>query len=126
MGRHTVPADQKAGCETPPVTSAHTGNGVMADGGREPPKVVPQLNNQGTVVTPGVTQRQGRVRPTQSDSTESKLQTQQSAPTDQAVSDRGDGLATGTERPSGTHSRRNTGQSVPADGRRPAIGPDES
>ena len=40
------------------------------------------------------------------------------------MSGKGNGLATGTERPSGTHSSIITGQSAPEDGRRPAIGPE--
>ena len=117
----------KQGVKPLPVTTAHTGNRVMADGGREPPKVVPQINNkqprpaEGTVITQGVTQRRGRAKPTQSDLTKSKLQAQQSALTDQVVSGKEDGLAISTEGMSETRSSKITNQSAPEDGHRSRI-----
>ena len=126
----------KQGMKPLPITSAHTGNGVMADGGRKPPKVIPQLNNPSTSVTPRVTQKRGRAMPIQSDLVKSKSQAPQSASTDQIESDKGDGLATSSEGPSGTRPNQNSGQSVPENGqksatrlehrRRPAVSLDES
>ena len=68
-----------------PVTSAHTGNGVMTDEGREPPKVVPRMSNKQSRQTKKTAAKQevakkARVKPIQNGPERSTRQTRKSVP----------------------------------------------
>ena len=114
-----------------PVTSAHTENGVMADEGREPPKVIPRMSNKQsrqtkrTAAKQGVAKKAARVKPIQNGPERSNQQTHKSVPASQPAPGGEKDLAVSPSRLTQTHSGESTGQSAPANGRRPAITPDE-
>ena len=111
-----------------PSTSAHTGNGVMADGGRDPPKVIQPGNNkrprpaEKPAARQKVAQRESGVKPAQNDSRKSRLQTHKSVPVGQPAPS-GEKMSS-TKELTQTPRGGSTGQSAPATGRRPDVSPE--